>query len=147
MSDCYAKKSSTISSYDCPKCHHSCNSVSLKTLYHHVKFPENQTVLAGDYYFCADKACTVAYFSATGSMFPKPLLISAQAIEGDKLCYCFDISEAKYRAALKNGSAELTKNFVIEQTKAGLCACEVRSPSGQCCLAKFKQIEKGTNRI
>ncbi|MDF1583786.1 MAG: hypothetical protein RQ733_09225 [Methyloprofundus sp.] len=146
MSDCCAKKSSIISAHECPECHQYCKNISLKTIYHHVKFSENQAILAGDYYFCANKSCAVAYFLATGSLFPKRLLISAQAIEEDRLCYCFDISEAEYRAALEDGSAEMIKNFVIAQTKMALCACEVRNPSGQCCLATFKRLEKDARR-
>ncbi len=148
MSDCCVKKSVTSHSYTCPECHQLGNSVSLKTLYHNVRFPENQQILVDSYFYCVDKSCAVAYFSITGKIFAKYLLISAQvqAIEADKLCYCFDISAAQYRSALKENKAERVKNFVIEQTKTGLCACEIRNPSGQCCLAKFKRLEKDARR-
>ncbi len=144
MSDCGVKKSVTSYSYACPECHQLGNRVSLKTLYHNVRFPENQQILLASYFYCADKRCAVAYFSITGKILARHLLISAQAesIEADKLCYCFDISAAQYRSALKENKAERAKNFVIGQTKTGLCACEVRNPSGQCCLAIFKQIDK-----
>ncbi|OQK16042.1 hypothetical protein AU255_13085 [Methyloprofundus sedimenti] len=144
MSDCCAKKSETTHSYACPECHQFGKSISLKTLYHNVRFPENQQILADSYFYCANKSCAVAYFSISGKILAQYLLSSAQAqaIEADKLCYCFDISAAQYRSALKDNIAERVKNFVIEQTKTGLCACEIRNPSGQCCLAKFKQIDK-----
>ncbi len=29
----------------------------------------------------------------------------------------------------------------MQRTKAGECACEIRNPSGQCCLANFKRLE------
>ncbi|MCF6204409.1 MAG: hypothetical protein L3J59_12215, partial [Methylococcaceae bacterium] len=60
----------------------------------------------------------------------------------NKLCYCFDVNVAEYIQALKNNTASEIKNFVIQKTKSGECACEIRNPSGQCCLANFKQLEK-----
>jgi hypothetical protein len=47
------------------------------------------------------------------------------------LCYCFDIH---YGEAARDASL---KRFVIEQTAAGCCSCEVRNPSGRCCLKDF----------
>jgi len=58
------------------------------------------------------------------------------------LCHCFDIAESTYRNALADGTAEATKAFVVQQTKDGLCACESRNPSGRCCLASFRPMEK-----
>jgi len=29
------------------------------------------------------------------------------------------------------------KDFVVEQTKADVCACDIRNPSGRCCLKDF----------
>jgi len=47
-----------------------------------------------------------------------------------------------YRRALAEGTAEAIKAFVVQQTKEKLCACESRNPSGRCCLADFKRMEK-----
>jgi hypothetical protein len=107
-----------------------------------VRFPENQGINSDTYYFCPAKACTVGYFSTAGSMIPKQLLRSARDIQDSTLCYCFDISEAQYQSALQTNTAASVKNFVIEQTRSGTCACEIANPSGQCCLAQFKRIEK-----
>lgn len=142
MSECCSNTPSKITEQDCPQCGISCKSVSIKTLYHQVKFPNNQSINSGGYYYCPVKACAAGYFSTDGRMIPKQQLKSAQNIQDDMLCYCFDISEAQYRLALQANNAESIKHFVIEQTRSGTCACEIRNPSGQCCLAKFKQIER-----
>lgn len=142
MSDCCPNSPSKITAQDCPRCGVSCKSVGIKTLYHQVRYPENQEINSDTYYFCPVKACMVGYFSAAGSVIPKQRLRSAQDIREGKLCYCFDVSESQYRLALEANNAEPVKNFIIEQTKSGTCACEIRNPSGQCCLAKFKQVEK-----
>jgi hypothetical protein len=68
-------------------------------------------------------------------------LSSYHAIQNEALCYCFDITAIKYVSALKAQCAEPIKNFVIQRTKTGECACEIKNPSGQCCLAHFKRLE------
>ena len=88
-----------------------------------------------------DKNCPVGYFSSTGHIIPKHSLRTYQEIEDDKLCYCFDINAEHYLSALNANNAEKIKNFVIQKTKSGDCACDIKNPSGQCCLAKFKTLE------
>lgn len=140
MSECCAGSSTKASIQSCPQCGTACKSVELLTLYHQIRFPENQAIVSGMYYFCPNKDCATAYFSNTGKNIPKQHLTTHQDLQNDKLCYCFDIDAADYQAALNSNQAEAIKNFVIEKTKSGECACEIRNPSGQCCLSKFKQL-------
>ena len=145
MSGCCPSSSSKIVNQACPQCGAACKSVELRTLYHQIRFPENQAMVSGTYYFCPAKACTTAYFSNSGSSIPKRHLITYQGIQDDKLCYCFDIDADDYQTALNTNKAEAIKIFVIEKTKSGECACEIRNPSGQCCLSKFKQLQNEFN--
>ena len=126
---------------DCPECGQSCLPVSRQTMLHQVRFPANQNLAEGDYVFCVNQGCSVAYFS-TSYVIPKTDLRVFQGNQTDMLCYCFDISKATYRAALADGTAKAKKDFVVRQTKAKLCACESRNPSGRCCLVSFKQMEE-----
>ena len=141
MSNCCSKPGQKTSQA-CPQCNIDCKPVTMRTLYQQVRFPENQQIVADHYFFCPSRDCLTAYFSGTGNSIAKSLLITQQAIQSDTLCYCFDISSACYRSALQTHTAEPIKNFVIQRTKSAECACEIRNPSGQCCLAKFKQLEK-----
>ncbi len=106
-----------------------------------VRFPDNQSIVEGGYAFCTNRDCATAYF-AISDMIPKASLRAFRFDQEAMLCHCFDISESVYRAALTDGTAEAMKAFVVQQTKDGLCACESRNPSGRCCLADFRQIEK-----
>jgi len=106
-----------------------------------VQSPHNQRMAEGDYACCTNRDCHVGYFS-TSEMIPKTRLRAFQAGHQAMLCYCFDISESAYRAALDDGTAEAIKAFVVQQTKDSLCACECRNPSGRCCLASFRAMEK-----
>ena len=87
---------------------------------------ENQTLLTNSYYYCSTKTCPIAYFSNRGKPIPKSHLISYHAIQNETLCYCFDITAIKYVSALKAQCAEPIKNFVIQRTKTGECACEIK---------------------
>jgi Zinc binding domain len=142
MSDCCSGSHLKPATQACPQCDIACKNVEMRTLYHQVRFPENQQIIADTYYFCPAKNCATAYFSVAGNSAPKQHLRTHQDIQSDKLCYCFDIDAADYLTALNTNHAEPIKNFVMQRTKSGECACELRNPSGQCCLAKFKHLEK-----
>ena len=141
MSDCCASNSSK-SAAQCPQCGTACKRVEMRTLYHQVRFPENQGITSDNYYFCPSKNCATAYFSIGGNNVPKQQLTSHRDIQDDKLCYCFDIDAADYLTALSANHAEAIKDFVIQRTKSSECACEIKAPSGQCCLARFRHLEK-----
>lgn len=140
MSNCCSNHATKIITGICPKCGVSCKSVENKTLFHQIKFPENQAEFQEKYYFCPTKECHVGYFSSTDDIIPKQSLRTYHEIEADKLCYCFDVNTEQYLSALKANNADVIKNFVIQKTKSGDCACDVKNPSGQCCLAKFKTL-------
>jgi len=146
MSDCCCSNASAKTREVCPECGSACISVGRRTLYHQVRFPENLTITADSYYYCPSKQCAVGYFSSYGNAVPKQYLRSYSEIQEDKLCYCFDIDADQYSSALKTNRAEPIKDFVIQRTKSGECACEIRNPSGQCCLANFKYLEKNQSQ-
>ncbi|WAR45968.1 putative iron-sulfur cluster-binding metallochaperone [Methylomonas rapida] len=146
MSDCCCPtQPSTKTQQICPECGSTCKSVGMPTLYHQVRFPENQALIVESYYFCPGKTCSVGYFSSMGHSIPKDWLRSYQDLQNDALCYCFDIDAEQYLSALNAHRAEPIKNFVMQRTKAKECACEIRNPSGQCCLANFKALEKSVD--
>lgn len=125
----------------CPECGESCLSLTMQTLIHQVQFPDNQNLIEAAYSFCSNRQCHVGYFAAS-IIIPKQQLRAFKTDQQDMLCYCFDISESLYQSALESGTAGSVKSFVIEQTTSGDCACESRNPSGCCCLANFKRLEK-----
>ncbi len=141
MSNCCSNHSKTNTAM-CPSCGLSGKRVELKTLYHQIRFPENSELSSGTYFFCLSKECAVGYFLDTGHIIPKQHLRTFQEIEDDKLCYCFDINTEHYLSALNANNADTIKNFVVQRTKSGDCACDIKNPSGQCCLAKFKSSEQ-----
>lgn len=146
MAACCAVKGNSPEKNLCPVCQIKGKPVPMETLYHQVSFPNNMNIPNATFYFCAAPECTVGYFTASGIIIQKNQLREKEHIRSGWLCYCFDISQQDYHAALDTNTAEAIKQFVIAQTKTGSCACTTRNPSGQCCLADFKQFEKEQQR-
>ncbi len=121
----------------CPVNGREYSEVSTKTIAHHVKEAWNWQQTAKRYFFCSDPSCTVVYFGDDGSTILKLQLRTRLGVKEDSddalLCYCFGISKEDFR---RNPS---TRNFVIAQTKAGLCSCDTCNPSGRCCLKDFSK--------
>lgn len=119
----------------CPVNGHEYAEVSARTIVHHVKDAWHWQPTAGRYFFCDDPACDVVYFGDDGSTIRKSQLrtpVGAKThADDDLLCYCFGVSRSDYRRD------PATREFVIAQTRAGLCTCDTRNPSGRCCLGDF----------
>lgn len=112
--------------------------VSIKTLLHQLHKPWRKK-LTGDYYYCDDPECEVIYFNQSGQVFnkddvrfPECDLSPGQAA---LVCYCFDVSIADLQS---DQDKAVIREFIIEQTANHHCECEVRNPSGTCCLKDFK---------
>jgi len=120
----------------CPACGRVGFAVGSKTLLHQLCFPDNQKVRYDAYAFCKYSDCDIAYFSDS-EYIQRNQLRAFQPKQVPMICYCFDISEASYRTAQANGTAASIKDFVVQQTQSKQCACEVRNPSGRCCLVNF----------
>ncbi len=142
MSNCCSANPSTITTQPCAQCGAICRSVEMRTVYLQLRFPENQAVTPDHYFFCPAKTCSIGYFSTAGNIIPSLHLKSHHDIQQDRLCYCFDIDATDYVDALRANRAEAIKDFVIQRTKSGECACEITNPSGLCCLAKFKLLNQ-----
>lgn len=138
MSDCCSVENNTplrSKRHSCPVNGQSYTTVSNTTILHHLKQPWLYDLNEHDYYFCSDPDCEVVYFAEDNSVIKQSQLRTEVGIKQDSadatLCYCFGISkqEAETNTQLKS--------FVLEQTKQASCACEIRNPSGRCCLKDF----------
>lgn len=140
MTNC-CSQGSCSSTKNCPECGNTSKTVGFKTVLHHLKFPHVLGAEESEYYFCSDAACSLVYFSANNKRITQRQISVFDENRAEKICYCFDIDKAVYIEALGNNSAEKIKQFVVQKTKASLCACAIKNPSGRCCLADFKKIE------
>lgn len=123
----------------CPVNGQECREVSASTIIHHLSQPWNWSEGGERFYFCDAPDCDVVYFSSSDRTITQDQL---RAAVGQKdrsassvLCYCFGVTYGEYLS-----NKEL-KTYVVNQTKKQTCACNVRNPSGRCCLKDFPKDE------
>lgn len=140
MSDCCSPTAGTTThphKRRCPRHGGECAEVPVRTITHHLRQPWAWPHADQRYYFCDNPACEVVYFGEDGSLILASQLRTVVGIKNaaadSLICYCFGVTWAD---ALRDATA---KEFVVAQTRAGLCACETRNPSGRCCLKDFPQ--------
>ena len=119
----------------CPVSGSECAEVSARTITQHIMSPWEWQPRCDHYFFCDDPECDIVYFGEDGSTILKSQVrtrVGAKDVSGEGLlCYCFGVSKSDF---LCN---QATKEYVLTQTKAGLCSCDSRNPSGRCCLKDF----------
>ena len=142
MSDCCTKTPTPSSrKRTCSECGRDAVHAKWITLKHQLKYPNNMHVdEANDYFFCANPGCETVYFDSNGqSIFQDDLRVTVGQKSQDPqrlVCYCFGITRADIEAETVQGKT-LAKEFVEHQTKTKQCACQLRNPSGKCCLSDF----------
>ena len=124
----------------CPINGLSYSRVKVKTILHQVKKPWRLNLLDQYYFFCDDPNCDVVYFGQDKSTLVRNDLrisVGQKSQDQDKtICYCFDV---QFSDLDSEKAQEKSKAFVVEQTKNSTCDCEIRNPSGKCCLKNFPQ--------
>ena len=92
---------------------------------------------SASYSFCRTLECDVVYF-ASQVIFHKPDLKVRVGIKETAspilLCYCFDYSREDICHRVGAGEATVIQEKVRAEVQGGFCACEVKNPSGACCL-------------
>jgi len=127
--------SSHSKKHRCPANGQEYSEVSVRTIAHHIKTSWAWTPTASCYFFCEAPDCDIVYLGDDGSTIVTSQLRTRIGVkennEDSQLCYCFGVCNSDFQ---HNPNI---KDFVIKQTKAGLCSCETSNPSGRCCLKDF----------
>lgn len=138
MSDCCASNTGLPTIATCPINGKPYSQVSRRTVLHQVRQPWQQTLTAQSYYFCDDPDCDVVYFGNDQQMILRDAIrenVGQKSTAADKpICYCFDIRLTDIQTP---ATVSRLKNFVTEHTRNAVCDCEIRNPSGKCCLRDF----------
>jgi len=97
-------------------------------------------LLAVERRFCATRDCAVLYYGAGGRIVEKDaasVRVGAKETEDPlPLCYCFGFSEADVRRQVEERGESNIPARIAAEVRAGRCACEVKNPSGRCCLGE-----------
>jgi hypothetical protein len=130
----------------CVECGTEGRPVDRQTILHHVKHEQLDRVKGEAYRFCPDSNCGVVYYGDSGTRFTVDdlrELVSAKTT-GDRrpICYCFGFTEGDARKEIVRTGTSTIPATVSSLIKAGMCACEIRNPSGACCLGEVMRTVK-----
>ncbi len=130
----------------CGHCGETGRAVSRQTIAHHVKSEKLSCVNRDEYKFCSSPKCAVVYYTASGESFTVDDVresITAKT-EGDErpLCYCFGFTEGFARQEIAQTGKSSVPAQVSQLIKEKLCSCEIRNPSGVCCLGEINKTVK-----
>lgn len=104
------------------------------------------------YHFCETPTCEVVYFSnETGQYFNKKDVRVRVGIKETQdpisICYCFNHTVASAREEIACTGSSTVVASITAEIKAGNCACEIKNPSGRCCLGEVNKVLKALLRM
>lgn len=155
MSDCCSvpKKADTHipSVMACPSCGARSKKVELltvKSLVRHLPLGSPPA----QYYFCEAQGCDVVYFAADSAALvfrSHDLLVRVGCKETEDpipVCYCFGFTRREIAEEAAREGRSAAAEAVQAEVRAGRCACEVKNPSGKCCLGEITRIAESAKR-
>ena len=139
----------------CRKCGAKGRRVSAKTMEGLLKAQARARIRNAAYFFDRSPDCDVVYFSNDAEFhFTKEELAVRVGIKEKyppiPLCYCFGHTVESAREEFVSTGGTTVPERIEAEIKAGNCRCEVRNPSGSCCLGEVHhamgEIERDLSR-
>ena len=130
----------------CPRCGAVGRVVADETLEAILKPGLATSLLSIERRFCRTPECDVLYYGADGRMVEKTAARGRvglkETLDPVPVCYCFGFSRADVRREVaENGSSTIPAQ-ITQRVRAGECRCEVKNPSGACCLGDVNRAVK-----
>jgi len=97
-------------------------------------------MLNTQYYFCDASDCDVVYFAleVDGPRFLREDMVvrvgAKETADPIPVCYCFGFTRKDIEDEIVETGRSTVADRIKTEVNAGNCACEVRNPSGKCCL-------------
>jgi hypothetical protein len=138
---------SSVISPVCKECNGKARKVEQLTIEHILKDEHQSEIKETQYYFCGAPDCEVVYFSnETGQYFTKADVQVRVGLKEKEdpipICYCFGHTLASAREEIARTGRSTVVATITAETQAGRCACEIKNPSGSCCLGEVSQAVK-----
>ena len=112
------------------------DALTVKSLVRHLRFGAP----TAQYYFCEDPSCDVVYFpwqSEAPTFGKSDLGVRVGAKEKSDpipVCYCFGVTRKDIQEEIQQSGKSTFVARIKAEVQRGNCACEVKNPSGKCCL-------------
>jgi hypothetical protein len=94
--------------------------------------------------FCPTPHCEVLYYGRDGRVARKQearVRVGLKEIEDPiPLCYCFGFTRAGVEREIARTGTCTIPDRIAAGIRAGRCACEIKNPSGACCLGEVRTV-------
>lgn len=129
----------------CPQCGAKGRRVSRETMESLLASEARSRLEDTRYYFDRTPECRVVYFSnEPGSYFTKDELTVRVGIKETAppipMCYCFGHTAESAREEIARTGRTTIPEKIQAEIRAGNCRCEVKNPSGSCCLGEVNRV-------
>jgi len=107
-------------------------------------------MLNTQYYFCDASDCEVVYFAldAKAPTFRREDLVvrvgAKEMADPIPICYCFGFTRQDIWDEIRRMGKSTVAQRITAEVRAGNCACEVKNPSGKCCLGDVARTARDT---
>src|SRR5207245_10270228 len=105
------------------------------------------------YYFCDSSDCALVYFAfdTEAPRFRREDLVvrvgAKETADPIPICYCFGFTRQDIWEEIRSTGKSTVAERIKAGVEAGHCACEVKNPSGKCCLGDVKRAAKDGLRV
>ena len=148
MGDCCEDEPPVDARVSCPRCGDTGRAVGGETIAAILAPGTELRALATAPRFCRTPSCEVLYYGSTGGFVAKD---SSRVRVGLKetadpipLCYCFGFTLGDVCRELADTGACTIPERISAEIAAGRCSCEVKNPSGGCCLPEVIREVRGS---
>jgi len=96
-----------------------------------------------DYWLCRRSECDAVYYGRDDTVLTTADMNVTPGFKSSSpealVCYCFQYRRGDIEAELAAKGRTSIPDRIAAEIKAGNCACEVRNPSGRCCLGDVNE--------
>lgn len=137
----------------CLSCGRAGTAVTIDTMRYHLRRGSLRGLEPGDYRFCETRDCPVVYYaSSPAATYLKAAVATRvgakESHDPVPVCYCFSFSENDIVEDARRHGRSTIRDYIKAQVCAGSCECEVKNPSGRCCLGNVgRAIRKAAGAV
>jgi hypothetical protein len=108
---------------------------------------------SAQYYFCEETACDLVYFPSNpeAPMFHRGDLLVRVGVKEKQdpipVCYCFGVALREIADEVQRTGKSTIAERIKAEVKADRCACELKNPSGKCCLGNVSRAIQDALRM
>ena len=145
MDNCRDNSCATENPADvCQRCGARGQTVPSETLGALLTRDAHKRLKDGAYFFDSSPDCEVVYFSNQQNSYftTRDLRIRVGIKESEEpipICYCFSHTVKSARLEIEATGRSTVAAQITKEIQAGNCMCEVKNPSGRCCLGEVNK--------